>query len=113
MDRATIEGTIAILVLAAGIGGEGMILWHGVPAGLDGVILGRILGTLDAAVMLVLTYYFGSTRNSNSQMDAIASIGKAAAGAPINITTQDTPQTIVATVDPVAQTSGTKFTNLR
>jgi hypothetical protein len=35
-------------------------------------IVGRILGTLDSATMLVLTYYFGTTANSHRKTELLA-----------------------------------------
>lgn len=40
---------------------EGSMLFHKLPEGVDPVILGRILGTLDMAVGLVLGYYYGAS----------------------------------------------------
>ena len=55
---------LAYVVVVLAAAGEGFILVHGAPIGLDGVVLGRILGTLDAALILVLSYYFGSSAGS-------------------------------------------------
>lgn len=44
---------------------EGGILHFGAPPGLDGVVLGRVLGTMDSALIMVLSYYFGSSAPSN------------------------------------------------
>lgn len=84
--QVLIEGLIAMAVIACCAGGEWLLLKYGAPAGLDGVVLGKILGTLDAAALIVLNYYFGSTRTSRAQVEAITSIGQAAANTPINIT---------------------------
>jgi hypothetical protein len=46
----------------------------GQPKGIDGVVLGRILGTLDSALMLVLGYYFGSSAGSAEKTAAINKI---------------------------------------
>lgn len=43
---------------------EGVLMFYGAPKDLDPVVLGRIMGTLDSAVMLVLSYYFGSSASS-------------------------------------------------
>jgi hypothetical protein len=56
---------------------EGIILLRGQPVGVDGVVLGRILGTLDAATIMVLTYYFGSSVGSASKTDALNQIAVA------------------------------------
>lgn len=53
---------------------EGMLLIHGQPKEIDGVVLGRILGTWDAALMLVLSYYYGTSAGSVSKTDALNTI---------------------------------------
>jgi hypothetical protein len=40
---------------------EGLIMYFGQPKNVDGVVLGRILGTLENAVMLILGYYYGTS----------------------------------------------------
>lgn len=51
---------------------EAFVLLHGVPAAVDPVIVGRILGTLDAALTLVLSYYFGSSAGSDRKTEIMA-----------------------------------------
>ena len=63
---------LAILTVLIVGGTEGMILAHGAPAGLDGVVLGRILGTMDSALIMVLSYYFGSSAGSARQTEILA-----------------------------------------
>lgn len=57
---------------------EGGILMRGAPAGLDGVVLGRVLGTMDSALIMVLSYYFGSSASSARQTEIIANTAPAA-----------------------------------
>lgn len=85
VNKDLVEGMVAVIVVGGGLAAECLVLVHGVPNGVDGVILGRVLGTFDAAILIVLNYYFGSTRASMQQVDAITAIGQAAANAPINI----------------------------
>ncbi len=56
---------IAYLVILLVLVAEGSMFFVGQPKGMDGVVLGRILGTLDSALMLVLGYYFGSSAGSS------------------------------------------------
>src|SRR6185312_12097477 len=58
---------ISVLVVAI----EGFMLLHGIPKDVDPVIAGRILGTLDSALILVLGYYFGSSRGSDDKNSII------------------------------------------
>lgn len=62
---------IAFVVILLVLIAEGSMFFNGQPKGLDGVVLGRILGTLDSALMLVLGYYFGSSAGSAAKTDAI------------------------------------------
>ncbi len=62
---------MAYIVICMTIVAEGYILGHGTPVGLDGVVLGRILGTLDSALIMVLSYYFGSSAGSKVKDDTI------------------------------------------
>lgn len=68
---------IAYLVIALVLLAEGSMFFVGQPKGIDGVVLGRILGTLDSAIMLVLSYYFGSSAGSASSRDALNKIATA------------------------------------
>lgn len=56
---------------------EGSLLmgWHQ-PAQVSGEILGRILGTLDSATILVLSYYFGSSSAAKTKDDTINTLAK-------------------------------------
>lgn len=62
---------IAYIVVGATLGFEGFILFHGLKADLDQVIVGRILGTLDLALGLVLGYYYGSSASSRTKDETI------------------------------------------
>jgi hypothetical protein len=57
-----------------------LIQWHlinnSIPADMREIIT-RVLGTLDAALMLVLTFNFGSTAQSHAQVATISEIAKA------------------------------------
>ena len=63
---------LALLTVLIVGGVEGMILTHGAPPGLDGVVLGRVLGTMDSALIMVLSYYFGSSASSARQTEILA-----------------------------------------
>jgi hypothetical protein len=68
---------IAWCVVALTFGLEGALIlgWHR-PSGIPGEVLGRILGTLDSALILVLGYYFGSSAGARASGDALAEIAK-------------------------------------
>jgi len=65
---------IAYGVIILTIAMEGSLLLFGQPKTVDGVILGRVLGTFDSALMLVLSYYYGSSAGSASKTDALNTI---------------------------------------
>lgn len=54
---------LAAIVVGAVLTGEGYAMTHAIPAGAE-MLVGRVLGTLDAALMCVLYYYFGSSAGS-------------------------------------------------
>jgi hypothetical protein len=68
---------IAGVVVALTFGLEGALIlgWHK-PSGIPGEVLGRILGTLDSALILVLGYYFGSSAGARASGEALAEIAK-------------------------------------
>lgn len=59
---------IVLLTLIA----EGMLLFNQVPSEADPIIVGRVLGTMDAALMLVLGFWFGSNSNSQRKTELLA-----------------------------------------
>jgi hypothetical protein len=90
MEKATkeiVDGILALFVLGAAIATEALVLRYGLPSGIDGVVAGRILGTMDALALIVANYRWGNTRASMQQVDAITAIGQAAANTPIHIVT--------------------------
>lgn len=59
------------LVVTAALGLEGWVMIYGLPAGADAIVLGRILGTLDAAFMTVLTFWLGTSNSSRRKDETI------------------------------------------
>lgn len=55
---------------------EGWILLQGLPAGVNEIVVGRILGTLDGASLMVLAYYFGSSAGSRDKDKSLSDIAK-------------------------------------
>lgn len=70
---AILAGAVVLMTFAL----EGSLLmgWHQ-PAQVSGEILGRILGTLDSATLLVLSYYFGSSAGARTKDDTINTLSK-------------------------------------
>lgn len=68
---------LAFGVVTVCLGLEGcMLLGAHFPTKIAPEILGRIMGTLDAAVILVLGYYFGSSAGARSSAESLAQIAK-------------------------------------
>ena len=62
---------IAALVIVGAFLGEGFALSHVIPAGSE-VLAGRVLGTLDSALLAVLYYYFGGSAGSDRKTELLA-----------------------------------------
>jgi hypothetical protein len=54
---------IALIVVFLTLGMEGTVMFGHKPD-IDAVLLGRILGTLDAALLMVLSFYYGASATS-------------------------------------------------
>lgn len=75
MQIATHSVTPSILtwiIVALTLSAEIALMFNKVPPGVDPIILGRILGTMDAALMLVLGFWFGTTQGSQFKDRTIA-----------------------------------------
>lgn len=55
---------LTVVIFLTVIGVEAAVLLKGVPIGADGQMVGRILGTLDAALLAALYYTYGSSAGS-------------------------------------------------
>lgn len=67
---------LAYLVITLVLIAEGSMFFIGQPKSIDGVVLGRILGTLDSALIMVLGYYFGSSAGSAKKDSTISDLAK-------------------------------------
>lgn len=59
---------IVLLTLLA----EGALLFNQVPPGADPIIIGRVLGTMDSALVMVLSFWFGSNSSSARKTELLA-----------------------------------------
>ena len=66
---------LAFIVVVLCFGGEGLYFRHGAPSNASPELIGRILGTLDSALILVLSYYFGSSAGSERKSELLAANG--------------------------------------
>lgn len=60
------------VILIATFSMEGYAMLVGLPPGVDDLIVGRVLGTLDSASALVLSYWYGSSIGSAKKDDILA-----------------------------------------
>jgi hypothetical protein len=63
---------LSIIILGVGLYAEGFVLLNGVPKEVDDIVAGRILGTLDAILMVVLSYWYGTSHSSAVKTDIMA-----------------------------------------
>lgn len=58
---------LSIFLLILGVGTEMLLLFHGYPTEVPDIIVGRVLGLMDAMVMMVLAYWYGTTNGSSEK----------------------------------------------
>lgn len=63
---------LSIVLLLVCLGSEVAVLFIGYPAGLPDLVVGRVLGLLDAVAMMVLAYWYGTTAGSSRKTDLLA-----------------------------------------
>ena len=65
---ALLTWLIVVLVLTM----EGAVMFKGIPENVADIVAGRILGTLDAALLMVLAFWFGTTSGSQRKDSLLA-----------------------------------------
>lgn len=65
--------SLSLTILVIGVGSEIYVLFHGYPKEVPEIVVGRVLGLLDAAVMTVLGYHYGSSAGSHAKDQILAS----------------------------------------
>lgn len=70
--RAKTPAALSWLVIIGTFFLYGYMLKHGKPAGLDDIVLGRMLGTLDMAFGVVLAFWLGTSHGSRTKDEALA-----------------------------------------
>ena len=63
---------LSLALLGVGLGAEAWVLFHGVPDTVHDIVTGRILGLLDAVVMMVLGYWYGTSHGSSQKTALLA-----------------------------------------
>ena len=55
---------LSLVLLCSCLGMEGFVLFKGYPENIPEIIVGRVLGLADAVVMMVMSYWYGTTNGS-------------------------------------------------
>ena len=63
---------LSIVLLVITLGTEVAVLFNGYPADTPEIIVGRILGLMDAVALMVLAYWYGSSSGSESKTQLLA-----------------------------------------
>jgi len=63
---------LSIMLLIVCLGSEVAVLFVGYPPGLPDLVVGRVLGLLDAVAMMVLAYWYGTTAGSSKKTELLA-----------------------------------------
>lgn len=73
-QRALFWLSVVLLVLC--LGTEVTVLVKGLPQGTSELVIGRVLGLLDAIAMTVLAYWYGTSSSSAVKTELLASSGR-------------------------------------
>lgn len=73
---AKTPGVLSWVVVVGFFALYGSIVYQGQPQGVDDLILGRILATLENAFMLVLSFWLGTSFSSRGKDDTISKMAK-------------------------------------
>ena len=74
--RSYTPSVLSWIVVMATLALEGYVMLHGIPKEVDDLVAGRVLGTLDTAFGMVLTFWLGTSFSSRSKDDTIKAMAK-------------------------------------
>lgn len=63
---------MSVILLLITLGTEVWVLFRGYPLDIPEIIVGRVLGLMDAVAMMVLAYYYGTTSGSMQKSELLA-----------------------------------------
>lgn len=63
---------MSVILLILTLGTEVWVLFKGYPVDIPEIIVGRVLGLMDAVAMMVLAYYYGTSSGSQTKTDLLA-----------------------------------------
>ena len=67
---------LSILILSVTVTTECIVLFVGYPEALSDIVVGRILGLFDAVTMMVLSFWYGTTKGSQQKDATINALSK-------------------------------------
>ncbi len=67
---------LSVVLLVLCLGTEINVLVKGLPQGTSELVVGRVLGLLDAIAMTVLAYWYGTSSSSAVKTELLASSGR-------------------------------------
>lgn len=70
--HALTPSVLTWIIVGLTLAAEGMLLFNQVPPGADPIIIGRVLGTMDSALVMVLSFWFGSNSGSGRTKELLA-----------------------------------------
>jgi len=62
---------LSLILLTGTLGTEGVVLFHGYPPTVSDMVVGRVLGLMDAVALMVLTYWYGTSDSSNRKTELL------------------------------------------
>jgi hypothetical protein len=71
-NKSLTPSILTWIVVTLTLACEGMLLFNQVPPGADPIIIGRVLGTMDSALIMVLGFWFGSSHGSDRKTEMLA-----------------------------------------
>lgn len=63
---------LSLLLLALTLGSEIAVLFKGYPSNVPDIIVGRVLGLMDAVAMMVMSFWYGTTSGSHQKTELLA-----------------------------------------
>jgi hypothetical protein len=60
---------LSLIILSISVGAEVRVLFYGYPKEIPEMVVGRVLGLLDAVTMLVLGYWYGTSHGSDRKTE--------------------------------------------
>jgi len=67
---------LSLILLCVTLGSESYVLFHGVPETVHDIVVGRVLGLMDAVAMMVLSYWYGTTHASGLKTGMMAQMAQ-------------------------------------